>query len=89
MTDSTGLTGASLVTLFSRLGSDELPRAYAELLRGFERATDAAEIEQQVQDITQLLEALKTEHAVTAEQALAMDAELHQALHAARRRLGE
>ena len=87
MTDPTGRPSALLVALFSRLASDELPRAYAELLRGFERAANAAEVEQQAQDITGLLWALKTGGVVTAEQVLDMDAELRHALDAARLRL--
>lgn len=82
------MNSAELVALFSRLSTGELPGAYAALLRGFERATSAAEVEQHAEDINELLWALKTGQVVTADQALAMDAELRHALYAARVRLG-
>lgn len=89
MTDPIGRTDASLVTRFSRLDPGELPRAYAELLHGFERAPGAEEVTQLVQAITQLLSALQTGRVVTPAQALAMSAELSTAMDAAWRRLME
>jgi len=59
------------------------------LPRGFERAPGADEVEQLVQDITDLLWALQTGRVVTPEQALAMSAELSTALDAAWLRLME
>lgn len=82
------MNGAELVALFSRLNTGELPGAYAELLRGFDRATSAAEADQHAEDITELLWALKTAQVVTADQALAMDSQKRHALYAARVRLG-
>ena len=82
------MNSAELVALFSRLNTGELPGAYAELLRGFERAANAAQVDQHAEDITELLWALKTARVVTADQALAMGAELRNAFYAARVRLG-
>lgn len=82
------MNGACLVVLFSRLNTGDLSRAYAELLRGFDRANNAAEIEQHAEDINELLWALKTRSVVTAEQAQLMDADLSDSVHAARQRLG-
>lgn len=82
------MSGASLVTFFSRLNTGELPRAYADLLRGFETLNSAAEVDRHAQTITELLWALKAGAVIDAEQAQAMDAELRTELGAARQRLG-
>jgi hypothetical protein len=82
------MTGDELVTLFSRLSLGELPQAYAALLRGFERAQNAAEVDQHAEDITELLWALKTGAVVTPEQVQAMSNAMRHALLAARQRLG-
>ena len=82
------MNGAELVTLFSRLNTGQLPQAYAELLRGFERARDPAEVDQHAETITELLWALKTGAVVTPEQVQVMSNEMRHALRAARQRLG-
>lgn len=82
------MTGAELVTLFSPLNAGQLPKAYADLLRDFERAQNTAEVDQHAEAITELLWALKTGAVVSAEQVQAMSNEMRHALRAARQRLG-
>lgn len=82
------MNSASLVTFFSQLNTGDLPRAYAELLRGFETLTTTAEVDQHAETITELLWALKTGAVVTPEQVQAMSNDMRHALFAARQRLG-
>lgn len=81
------MNSASLVSFFSRLNTGDVLRAYTELLRGFERARDPAEVDRLAQDISELLWALKTGGVIQGEQAQLMDADLSDARDAARQRL--
>jgi hypothetical protein len=82
------MNSAPLVSFFSRLNTGDLPRAYAELLRVFERLNNGAEVDQHAQAITELLWALKSDAVISDEQAQLMDADLSDARDAARQRLG-